>query len=580
MASTGFRLPQFRRFGSRLLLLIAGIVALAQCANFVLVRYANRRNAVERIYENLDKGALLFTRRVDARLDELSGRAALMSDDYSIRQLFLKDQPDPATVRSALESYRERMGVPFMALFSPDASRIGDTGGALPRAALRPFQDLVKVASAADDPRAKGFARLPPDGPAGKLYALLVVPIYAPKPEIVAWIGLALPIDHELAMELREDTRLEVTFYFGLSGDLLPVESTLPAANLRPVPPQSIEAAATNVAIGGESYVTAYRPLRPLITPGSAAIALQRSLEAELAPSLLLERFLLILLLASLGVAALIAPMFASNLSRPLRALAEHTKVIGRGDYGRRLELGRADEIGQLAAAFNQMSEGLAERDRVRDLLDKNVSPEVAAQLMRDGGALGGEEREVTILFVDLRSFTRLSESLPPRDVLALLNRYFDRMSGIVEIYHGVVDKYIGDAIMALFGAPETFPHHADSAILAALEMQSALARLNAELAAEGRAKLAFGIGINTARIIAGNIGSARRLNYSVVGDGVNVAARLQDLTRMSQFRADILVSAATLAAARGSYRVRALGAAPVRGRDEPVDVYAVDGAE
>lgn len=580
MAPARLRLPQFRRFSSRLLLLIVALVALAQITNYVLVRNANRRNAVERIYKDLDKGALLFTRRVDARLNELSGRAALMSDDYSIRQLFLKDQPDPATVRSALDSYKVRMGVPFMALLWPDGTRIGDTGGALPRAALTPFQDLVRAASAADDPRANGFARLPPDGPAGNLYVLLVVPIYAPKPEIVAWIGLALPIDHGLANELKEDADLDVTFYYGLSGDLLPVESTLPGARLGPVAAWAIGAAASNVAIGGESFVTAYRPLLPLITPGRAAIALQRSLEAELAPSLLIERFLLILLLASLGVAALVAPLFASSLSRPLRALAEHTKVIGRGDYGTRLELGRADEIGQLAASFNAMSEGLAERDRVRDLLDKNVSPEVAAQLMRDGGALGGEEREVTILFVDLRSFTRLSEPLPPRDVLALLNRFFDQMSGIVEIYHGIVDKYIGDAIMALFGAPVALPNHADSAILAALEMQSALARLNAELATEGRAKLAFGIGINTAKVIAGNIGSARRLNYSVVGDGVNVAARLQDLTRMSQFRADILVSAATLAAARGRYRVRPLGAAPVRGRDEPVDVYAVEAAE
>jgi adenylate cyclase len=580
LAPARLRLPQFRRFSSRLLLLIVALVALAQITNYVLVRNANRRNAVERIYKDLDKGALLFTRRVDARLNELSGRAALMSDDYSIRQLFLKDQPDPATVRSALDSYKVRMGVPFMALLWPDGTRIGDTGGALPRAALTPFQDLVRAASAADDPRANGFARLPPDGPAGNLYVLLVVPIYAPKPEIVAWIGLALPIDHGLANELKEDADLDVTFYYGLSGDLLPVESTLPGARLGPVAAWAIGAAASNVAIGGESFVTAYRPLLPLITPGRAAIALQRSLEAELAPSLLIERFLLILLLASLGVAALVAPLFASSLSRPLRALAEHTKVIGRGDYGTRLELGRADEIGQLAASFNAMSEGLAERDRVRDLLDKNVSPEVAAQLMRDGGALGGEEREVTILFVDLRSFTRLSEPLPPRDVLALLNRFFDQMSGIVEIYHGIVDKYIGDAIMALFGAPVALPNHADSAILAALEMQSALARLNAELATEGRAKLAFGIGINTAKVIAGNIGSARRLNYSVVGDGVNVAARLQDLTRMSQFRADILVSAATLAAARGRYRVRPLGAAPVRGRDEPVDVYAVEAAE
>jgi len=272
--------------------------------------------------------------------------------------------------------------------------------------------------------------------------------------------------------------------------------------------------------------------------------------------------------------------VFALNLSNPLRALARHTEVIAGGDYTSRLRLDRVDEIGQLATAFNRMSEGLAERDRVRDLLDKNVSPEVAAQLLRDGGALGGEEREVTVLFVDLRSFTRLSESMPPREVLTLLNRYFDRMSGIVEIYRGIVDKYIGDAIMALFGAPVEQPGHADNAILAALEMKSALARLNAELTTEGRAKLSFGIGINTARIIAGNIGSSRRLNYSVVGDGVNVAARLQDLTRMSQFKADILVSASTLRAARGRYRVRDLGAAPVRGRDEPVEVFSIEGTE
>jgi adenylate cyclase len=438
----------------------------------------------------------------------------------------------------------------------------------------------VEEAAKADDPKATGFARLPPSGPDGNLYALLVVPIYAPKPEIVAWIGLALPIDHGFATDLKADAQLEVTFYYGASVAMLPVESTLPEGTAPHVQASSLDDGIVNAEAGGQTYVTAYRTLLPLITPGHAAIALQRSLKAELAPSLPLERFLLILLIASLAAAAVVAAVLSRNLSRPLRALAAHTQVIARGDYATRLKLGRADEIGQLAGAFNRMSEGLAERDRVRDLLDKNVSPEVAAQLMRDGGALGGEEREVTVLFVDLRSFTRLSESLPPREVLSLLNRYFDRMSGIVEIYHGIVDKYIGDAIMAIFGAPVAQAGHADNAILAALEMQSALARLNAELATEGRAKLSFGIGINTSRIIAGNIGSSRRLNYSVVGDGVNVAARLQDLTRMSQFRADILVSASTMNAAKRTYRVRNLGAAPVRGREEPVEVFAVEAAE
>lgn len=104
------------------------------------------------------------------------------------------------------------------------------------------------------------------------------------------------------------------------------------------------------------------------------------------------------------------------------------------------------------------MSAGLADRDRVRDLLGKVVSPEIASQLLRSEAALGGEEREVTILFCDLRNFTGLSEKLPPQEVLALLNRYLDRMSAIIEAHQGVIDKYIGDAIMALFGAPSPTP--------------------------------------------------------------------------------------------------------------------------
>jgi adenylate cyclase len=579
MGETPFRLFRFRRFGSRLLLLMAGLLALAQCANFILVERANRRNAIERIQANLDKGALLFARRVDARLDDLSSRAALMSGDYAIRQLFLEDRIDAATVSSALESYRVRMGVPFMALLAADGTRLGDTGGPLPAAALKPFEDLVARAAQADDPKAHGYARLPPKGPGGKLYSLLVVPVYAPKPEIVAWIGLALPIDHAFATELKTDAQLEVTFYYGDSEDMYPIESTLPEDELRASAPSRFDQGDRTVEVGGQPYVTADRSL-PLLTAGRAAIALQRSLRAELEPSRLLERFLLILLVVSLGVAAAVAALFARNLSRPLRALAEHTEVIVRGDYGDRLPVERSDEIGQLAASFNRMSEGLAERDKVRDLLDKNVLPEVAAQLMRDGSALGGEEREISVLFVDLRGFTTMSESLPPRDVLALLNRYFDRMSRAVETHHGIVDKYMGDAIMALFGAPAHLASHADDALLAALEMRSSLAGLNGELAAEGLSRLEFGIGINTSRVIAGNMGSSRRLNYSVIGDGVNVAARLQDLTRLPQYRTDLLVSASTLASATGRYRTRSLGAAPVRGRDEPVEIFAVDGVQ
>jgi adenylate cyclase len=574
-----FKRPRFKRFGSRLLVLIVGLVALAQAANYIFVVRENHKSALERIHQGLDQGALLFKRRTESRLDELWKRAVLMSRDYAIRQLFLEPSPDPTTVRSALKTYSVRLDVPFMVLFSPDGGKIGDTGGPLPEAALTPFRELVRSAARAEREREQAFVHLAPAGSEGKLYSLLVVPIYESAREIVAWIGLALPIDHQFASELKEDARLEVTFFYGDEGPMRPVESTLPQADARLSAPSSPNEGDRTVKAGGKTYITDYLPLS-LITPGHAAVALQRSLEVELAPDLLLERFLLFLSLVLLAAAALLAVQIARSLSRPLRALAAHTEVVARGDYDLRLKLDREDEIGQLATSFNRMSEGLAERDHVRDLLDKNLSPEIAAQLMAGGGHPGGEERNVTMLFVDLRNFTRLSQSMPAPAVLALLNRYFDRMSGIVEIYLGVVDKYMGDAVMALFGAPVAHPTHADSALLAALEMKSALVRLNAELATEGKAKLAFGIGINTATVIAGNIGSSRRLNYSVLGDGVNIAARLQDLTRMSQYKADILVSAATLAAATRQYIVRPLGAAPVRGRNEPVEIFALDGVE
>jgi adenylate cyclase len=227
---------------------------------------------------------------------------------------------------------------------------------------------------------------------------------------------------------------------------------------------------------------------------------------------------------------------------------------------------------------MNQMSVGLSERDRVRDLLDKNVSPEVATALLRDGSALGGQEREVTILFADLRGFTTLSEQLTPHELLTLLNRYLDRMSAAIEAHGGVIDKFIGDAIMALFGAPVAQADAADRALAAALAMEKALVQLNAELATEGIAPLAIGIGVNTACVVAGNIGSSRRLNYSVIGDGVNVASRLQSLTRTPEYHTNIITSAATLAALGDpkKFAPRPLGRVPVKGRAEPVEIFAV----
>ncbi|OHE82961.1 MAG: hypothetical protein A3G75_09325 [Verrucomicrobia bacterium RIFCSPLOWO2_12_FULL_64_8] len=567
---------QFRRFSSRLLLLIVGLVAVAQTVTYLLVARANRENAAVRIGENLELGARIFRRLVDDRVAEFVAGARLMSYDYAIRQLFLQETPDPATVRSALDTFRQRIGAPVMVILTPDGKVIADSRGEA-RTGELDFGELIKRAEAKEDAQeASGFAWLVPPG---GLHVLAVVPLYAPRPVVAAWIGIAFPIDDALAASLKESTRLEATFVYTLVDEAgaRPVASTLPREQAREVAQAAgIAAGQSIIRMRGESFVSTGRTL-PLLSPGFALILLQRSLNVELLPSRQLEWRLQIIIPACLAVAAFLALGLAHGVSRPVRQLAALTHDVARGDYSHRVELSRADELGQLATAFNQMTAGLADRDRVRDLLGKVVSPEIAAQLLHSEAVLGGEEREVTILFSDLRNFTGLSEKLSPREVLDLLNRYLDRMSAIVEEHRGVVDKYIGDAIMALFGAPVSDASAADHALAAALAMDSSLRVLNAELAAEGRPQLAFGIGINTARVVAGNMGSRRRLNYTVIGDGVNVAARLGALTKEPAYATRIIVSESTLRGAHGGYQTRPLGEVTVRGRAEAVKIFALD---
>jgi len=297
----------------------------------------------------------------------------------------------------------------------------------------------------------------------------------------------------------------------------------------------------------------------------------------ELAAARHLDGFLRIITLIGLGCAGLAAAGMARGVSRPVQDLALAADRIGRGDTSVRTDLPHRDEIGTLGRAFNRMAEGLAERDRVRDLFGRAVSPEIAAKLMRDGISIGGEEREVTVLFSDLQGFTSLSERLPPSRMVSLLNRFLDRMCGVIERHGGVVDKFMGDAIMALFGAPLADPNAADHAVAAALEMAAEMDRLNADLAAEGLPTLGFGVGINTAVVVAGTMGSARRLNYTVIGDGVNVASRVQGLTRKPEFGGPVLITADTRAALRSPPGLVDCGEATVKGRGQPVRVFRVE---
>jgi len=571
-----FRVFRFRRFSSQLLLLLAGLIAVVQVAVYFLISQANEHNAREHIEQNLQIGARIFRRTIKDRIDYLAGSAKVMSNDYATRQLLMQDPVDKKTLRSNLVSYVERVKVQVITIFSPEGDLLAMTDEVLGVENVGPFKYLIRKATESDMEQASDFAYL-----GGKLHVLVVVPLYAPYPNVSAWFGLAFPIDKAFAQSIKETTRLEVTFTSDpnepprrvlattLDQGMAETIALLGSASTGPM--NGIQ----TITLANEPFVTLFQPL-PLLGDDPARITLQRSLTAELAPAQELKKVVLQISLAALATATLVALWIARGVSQPVQQLAAYTKHVATGDYTQRIELPREDELGQLATAFNQMTAGLAERDKVRDLLGKVVSPEIATQLLHSGVQLGGEEREVTILFSDLRDFTTMSEKMAPTEMLALLNRYLDRMSTIIEKHGGVIDKYIGDAIMALFGAPVTDPGAPGKAIAAAREMAQALDTLNRELVAEGRPVLAFGIGINTARVVAGNMGSKTRLNYTVIGDGVNLASRLESLTKDPAYATPIIVSDATLRAMKNPPPARELGEVKVKGKTEAVKIFAL----
>ncbi len=567
---------RFRRFRTRLLALVLGLLAVTLLLTYVLVTRANRANATDHIRERLAGAVRVFFFSVETRKQALADSAKVVSADYSMKTLYLQEQLDRKTLASALASFAERLNVPVVTAFAPDGELLAAVGGDLADENCGPFKHLIRKADEGALEQNSDFAYLN-----GRLHVLTVVPLYAPRPNVLGWLGVAFPIDDDFARLLRETTQAEITFTSGpgeatkrvLATTLSPVLARMVADHGPADLKKGGEIGET--LLGGEQYVTLYTPLE-LLGEDPARITLQRSLAVELEPARQLEQSILLISLVALLAAAVMAIAAARGVSQPLQQLAEHTNVVAAGDYTRRIELARADEIGQLATAFNQMTAGLAERDRVRDLLGKVVSPEIATQLLQSDLKLGGEEREVTILFSDLRDFTSMSEKLAPAEVLALLNRYLDRMSSVIEKHGGVIDKYIGDAIMALFGAPVASPDAPARAVAAAREMAQSLEALNRELVAEGKPTLAFGIGINTARVVAGNMGSKTRLNYTVIGDGVNLASRLEGLTKDPAYATPIIVSEATLQALPTQPAARALGEVKVKGKAQAVKIFAL----
>lgn len=286
------------------------------------------------------------------------------------------------------------------------------------------------------------------------------------------------------------------------------------------------------------------------------------------------QNFLIMAIILTLSI--LIVYFFSKTITTPIIRLVGATREIERGNFRVDIVPTSGDEIGRLTSSFIAMGRGLEEREKLKETFGKFVNKEIAEQVLKGEIKLGGERKNVTVFFSDIRSFTAISEKLEPEEVVEFLNEYMTRMVNCVNVTGGVVDKFIGDAIMAVWGAPVSYGNDTERAIDGALMMRNELIGFNRGRGGPRKPIIRIGCGINTGPVLAGQIGSEERMEYTVIGDTVNLASRIEALNK--PFGTDILISQDTYNLVKDIYQVEPMQKIKVKGKAEPQQIYAVLG--
>jgi class 3 adenylate cyclase len=554
-------------FGAKLLAALLGTVGLLLIVTYVVVRAETGRQVeivVDRtirnagtLFEQLNEQERVQARRLARPFTESVRARALLDATLEARDYdYLAQQVDYEVQLAGQEDvllvFTDAEGRPVLSLARGMRITDEDPADVAPLAERLLMSDSIEATS----------YRLVAD----RLY--LVTALYV---DLVGTITFGLPIQEEDVVRIADIGGFEACLY--VSG-----ECAVGTAGVSDELQASMEAAvglddAVRTVAAGRQWSIRAEVLDPLdVAQGHRVVAVP--LDEVLAPFDRIEQALLVGGGGALLLSALLGAILSRSLTQPVRALVSATGRVARGDYSAEVSVTSHDEMGTLADAFNDMTRGLLLRERYRSVLNKVVSQDVAAELLKGDVELGGENRLVTILFADIRGFTTLTDGMEPQQVIGLLNECMECLSSEIDAEGGVVDKYIGDEVMAVFGAPVTQDDHARRAVNAALRMQSRMLEVNEVRKTRGERPLGIGVGINSGVAVAGNMGSTNRLNYTVVGDAVNLASRLAGQARAGE----ILVSGATLRLAGDDVRAPLLGERALKGFSAEVQVYAVEG--
>jgi adenylate cyclase len=541
---------------TKLTLLVASPLLLIGSA-IPLLSYVQHRELMDAADDQVKAAERSLQAELDDDLADLELAATIMATSQRTPRAIEKG--DAATALVVAQSFAKLYPRVDILIAVRDGRVLGHVGPTTPPASLKDIPELHALSGPMHLIIGRGCARPGASPPA---HAILK------EVGTLGWVLACEPLDDAYLTNAASKLGVELAL----------VDASSVIAATAGIPREAVGVAGLGtrmVGVGGRSWaVHRFRPerLHGIGARMEVTAAIDISKMSASVHRHLWQMLGLLVLVAAIAIAA--SGRIARRMAGGLRHLIEAYKKLAEQIYVRVPVLRTRDEIELLAVGFNQMVEGLKERDKLRTTFGKYMTASVVDYLLRGEVELGGKSLRVTILFSDIRSFTSIAEKMDAHSLVALLNEYFTEMVTVVMKHGGVVDKYIGDGLMAVFGAPVPSDADAANAVRAAVEMRRSLARLNERLAARGVQPLRTGIGIHTGEVVAGNIGSDQRMEYTVIGDPVNVASRLESCTK--ELGVDVLISDATYELAKGVVEARPVKAMTVKGRAEPVMTYEV----
>jgi adenylate cyclase len=508
------------------------------------------------------------------RAIRLETNSVLLASDFALKKVLATyydpELYDPDTLASAALSYQGRIGVELLWIVDDTGMLLAGASGAQGSLSIADFSPLKEALDTEEVSTAIAAVD-------GALYQLIAVPVLGP--DVMGFLVLGQAIDDALARRLRENTGSDISFLtetrvFASSWPAERRDRILPAGAQRTALLRADAAERTSLlSVDGERFLSLFVPV-PSRLPQPLYALVQGSYDKALAPLRTLQaRIGLIGAVALIG-ALITGIILAGGITSPVKALVAGMREVLKGNLRFRSRIEREDEIGFLARSFNEMVGGLEEREHVKDTFGRFVSRDVAEAVLGGRVPLEGERREVSILFQDIRGFTGLSGKLDAAALLRVLNQFFTEAVAAVEAEGGVVKQFTGDGVMALFGAPQAYENHAQRAVRAALGIVKRLESLNERLLSQGFPALAIGAGVHMGEVVAGLIGPDKRVEYGVVGEAVNLASRIESLTKDMQ--AIVLVSGEIAARLGSEFVLGRRAVLPVKGGRQPVEVVEV----